>query len=57
MYEGNRATDVTVVMDPTRVTRPEDLAAIPITGDGGRLVTLSQVADIARDALREALRG
>ena len=49
VYEGNRATDVVVVMDPAQRTRPEDLMQIPVTGASGeRLVTLGQVADIAR---------
>jgi CzcA family heavy metal efflux pump len=51
IYDGNRSTDVVVVMDSARRTRPEDLAAIPLTGSasaGARVVTLSQVADIVR---------
>jgi Cu/Ag efflux pump CusA len=51
VYDGNRSTDVVVVMDRTQRTRPEDLGAIPLTGSasgGARVVTLSQVADIAR---------
>jgi CzcA family heavy metal efflux pump len=51
VYNGNRSTDVVVVMDPALRTRPEDLALIPVTGsveNGERMVTLGQVADIAR---------
>jgi CzcA family heavy metal efflux pump len=51
VYDGNRSTDVVVVMDSTQRTRPEDLEGIPLTGSGGggaRVATLSQVADIVR---------
>ena len=51
VYDGNRSTDVVVVMDPAHRTRPEDLGAIPLTGSasvGARVVTLAQVADIVR---------
>jgi CzcA family heavy metal efflux pump len=51
IYEGNRATDVVVVLDPAQRTRPEDLGLIPVTAPttgGARLVTLGQLADIAR---------
>ena len=48
VFEGNRSTDVVVRLDPRDLTRPEDLGDIPLIGTGGRLVTLAQVADIAR---------
>lgn len=48
VFEGNRSTDVVVRLDPQQLTRPEDLGDMPLVGTGGRLVTLAQVADIAR---------
>jgi Cu/Ag efflux pump CusA len=48
VFEGNRSTDVVVRLDPQELSRPEDLGDIPLIGTGGRLVTLAQVADIAR---------
>jgi CzcA family heavy metal efflux pump len=54
-FEGNRATDVVVILDPKRRERPEDLLAIPLTSAGGRLVTLSQVADVARTTGRYSI--
>ncbi|HEX6964357.1 MAG TPA: efflux RND transporter permease subunit [Gemmatimonadaceae bacterium] len=52
VFEGNRATDVVVMMNPAALARPEDLAEIPLRGTGGRLVTLGQVATIARTSTR-----
>lgn len=48
VYEGNRMTDVVVTMGPRQIARPEDLASIPLTGGGARLVSLGEVADIYR---------
>lgn len=48
VFEGNRAIDVSVLVDPARLKRPEDLRKIPLSSTGGRIVTLGQVADIAR---------
>lgn len=48
VFEGNRATAVVVRLDPKLIARPEDLGAIPLAGSDGRIVPLSQVADIAR---------
>ncbi|HEX5385411.1 MAG TPA: efflux RND transporter permease subunit [Gemmatimonadales bacterium] len=47
-FEGNRSTDVVVLLDSTARARPEDLRDLPVVSAGGRLVALSQVADIAR---------
>ncbi len=47
-FEGNRATDVVVVLEPEARARPEDLRGLPIMTAAGRLVMLSDVADIAR---------
>ena len=55
VFEGNRSTDVVVRMDPASVSRPEDLASIPLSGDGGRIVSLGQVADIARTTGRYSI--
>ena len=55
VFEGNRSTDVVVRLDPRDLTRPEDLGDIPLIGTGGRLVTLAQVADIARRSGRYAV--
>jgi CzcA family heavy metal efflux pump len=52
VFEGNRPIDVVVIMNPRLLQRPEDLAAIPITASGGRIVSLSQVATIARTSGR-----
>jgi CzcA family heavy metal efflux pump len=47
-FEGNRATDVVVVLEPEARARPEDLRGLPIMTAAGRLVMLADVADIAR---------
>jgi len=47
-FEGNRATDVVVILEPEARARPEDLRSLPIMSAAGRMVTLSQVADVAR---------
>ncbi|MEO6210539.1 MAG: efflux RND transporter permease subunit, partial [Gemmatimonadaceae bacterium] len=48
VFEGNRATDVVVKINQGRLSRPEDLAQIPLATLGGRVVSLGEVADIAR---------
>ena len=48
VFEGNRATDVVVKVAAAALSRPEDLAAIPLASAGGRVVALGDVADIAR---------
>jgi CzcA family heavy metal efflux pump len=47
-FEGNRATDVVVILEPEARARPEDLRGLPIVSAAGRMVTLAQVADVAR---------
>lgn len=47
-FQDNRATDVVVVLEPEARARPEDLRGLPIMTAAGRMVTLSDVADIAR---------
>ncbi len=48
VFEGNRATDVVVTMEPEQLTRPEDIGRIPLASETGRIVPLAQVAEIAR---------
>ena len=47
-FEGNRATDVVVILEPEARARPEDLRSLPVMTAAGRMVTLSDVADVAR---------
>ncbi|MEO7985287.1 MAG: efflux RND transporter permease subunit [Gemmatimonadales bacterium] len=47
-FDGNRRSDVVLTLLPERRSRPEDLARLPLTADGGRIVELGQVADVAR---------
>ena len=54
-FEGSRATDVVVILDPRFRERPEDLRSLPLASAGGRLVTLSQVADVARTTGRYSI--
>ena len=52
IFEGNRSTDVVVVLNRATLTRPEDLGDLPLSSIGGHLVTLGQVATIARTSGR-----
>jgi CzcA family heavy metal efflux pump len=47
-FRENRATPVVVTIDPVWRSRPEDLRRLPLTTRSGRIVTLGQVADVAR---------
>lgn len=51
-FEGNRATDVVVLLAPEARRRPEDLRGIPLRAPDGRMVTLGQVADVERSSGR-----
>jgi CzcA family heavy metal efflux pump len=51
-FEGNRTTDVVVTFDSAARARPEDLRTIPVLREGGRLLTLADLADIARTSGR-----
>jgi len=51
-FEGNRSTDVVVLLDSAARSRPEDLRTLPVVGVGGRMVSLSEVATIARTSGR-----
>jgi CzcA family heavy metal efflux pump len=55
LFEGNRATDMVVTLLPERRARPEDLRALPIVSEAGRLVELHQVADVARTTGRSLI--
>jgi Cu/Ag efflux pump CusA len=55
VFEGNRATDVVVTLLPERRGRPEDLHALPVVSESGRLVELEQVADVARTTGRSLI--
>jgi CzcA family heavy metal efflux pump len=48
VFEGTRSTDVVVTVAPGSRERPEHLRRLPIVSSGGRLVELSEVADVAR---------
>jgi CzcA family heavy metal efflux pump len=47
-FEGNRSTDVVVILEAEARAQPEALYSLPIVSTGGRMVSLSQVADVAR---------
>jgi CzcA family heavy metal efflux pump len=55
VFEGSRSSDVIVRLDPSRLGAPEDLASVPLTGSGGQIVPLAQVATIARTTGRYAV--
>lgn len=55
VFEGNRSTDVVVMLNHAELTRPEDLAGLPLSGINGRLVMLGQVATIARTSGRYSI--
>lgn len=54
-FEGNRSSDVVLTVMPEQRARPEDLGRLPITTAGGRVVELSQVADVARTTGRSVI--
>ncbi|MEP6571305.1 MAG: efflux RND transporter permease subunit [Gemmatimonadota bacterium] len=47
-FEGNRSTDVVVLLDSAWRSRPEDLRSLPVVSASGRMVNLSEIADVAR---------
>jgi Cu/Ag efflux pump CusA len=55
LFEGNRSTGVVVTLLPERRSRPEDLRALPVISDAGRLIELHQVADVARTTGRSLI--
>ena len=55
LFEENRSTDVVVTLDRKRIVQPEDLTQIPLSGSGGRIVTVGQVATVARTDGRYAI--
>ncbi|HEU4589104.1 MAG TPA: efflux RND transporter permease subunit [Gemmatimonadales bacterium] len=54
-FEGNRSTDVVVMVDSSARARPEDLRSLPILSASGRLVSLADVADVARTTGRSLI--
>jgi CzcA family heavy metal efflux pump len=55
LVEANRTTAVTVTLIPEARARPEDLRALPVVSQSGRLVELRQVTDIARTTGRSLI--
>lgn len=51
-FEGNRATDVVVLLAPQARRRPEDLRLLPLRTPEGRLVNLGDVAEVERSSGR-----
>jgi CzcA family heavy metal efflux pump len=47
-FEANRSTDVVVILAPEARAEPEALRALPVVSEGGRMLTLAQVADVSR---------
>lgn len=52
IFEGNRASDVVVLLEPSARSRPEDLQNLPLRAATGRLITLGEVADVGRSSGR-----
>lgn len=52
VYDGARRTDVVVLLDPARRSRPEDLRRLPLRSDDGRQTLLAAVADVERSSGR-----
>ncbi|NOZ02673.1 MAG: efflux RND transporter permease subunit, partial [Deltaproteobacteria bacterium] len=46
VYEGNRAFDVVVILDPRARRSVADVGRLPLRGPGGTFVRLGQVADV-----------
>ncbi len=49
VLEGDRVVDIRVMADPSRSDRVATLRDLPIRAPDGRVVTLSQVADVAEE--------
>jgi len=47
-FEGNRSTDVVVILEPEARGQPEALRNLPVVSEGGRMLSLAQVADVSR---------
>jgi Cu/Ag efflux pump CusA len=52
VFEGNRSTDLVVLLAAQARGRPEDLARLPLRSADGRMVTLGEVALIGRTSGR-----
>lgn len=51
-FEGSRATDIVVLLEPDARGRPEDLRGLPLRSATGRIVRLGDVADVERSSGR-----
>lgn len=51
-FEGNRSTDVIVLLAPEARARPEDLGSLPLRSADGRMVLLGDVAQVSRTSGR-----
>ncbi len=54
-YEGNRIVDVAVVLDPRYRHRPHNLGRLPLRTLDGKIIPLSEVADIQQTGGRYAI--
>lgn len=54
-YDGSRATDVVVILEPAARRHPEQLAGLPLATSGDRFVNLGAVADVYRTTGRYAI--
>ena len=52
VFDGNRATDVVVLLDPAGRGRPEDLRRLPLRAENGRMSLLGEVATVERSTGR-----
>ncbi len=48
VYEGNRAFDVAVILDPALRRRPSDIGSLPLRNPEGLTIPLREVADITQ---------
>lgn len=55
IYEGNRAYDVTVILDPAHRRSPTDVGALLVRNGQGMAVPLRQIADITEAAGRSQI--
>jgi CzcA family heavy metal efflux pump len=55
LFESDRSTSVVVTLLPEWRSRPEDLRALPIVSEAGRLIELQEVAALARTSGRSLI--
>jgi Cu/Ag efflux pump CusA len=46
IFEGNRALELTVLLEPSRRRNPDDLRTLPLKTADGQVISLSEVADV-----------